>query len=292
MEHGRFAFSAIIDRPPLAWPNGARLALWVIPNIEHFRFEQAFTPGGPSPDMLAYAPRDYGNRVGIWRLMRVLDQYRIRATVALNAEVCRYEPRIIEEGRKRNWEWMGHNLTNSQRLSGMTEEQERSTISQAIRMVAEATGGPPRGWLGSGLAETARTPDLLREYGIEYVADWANDDQPYPMSTLHGDLYSIPYSVEINDKMAYEERKVTPQEFGRMIREQFDTLYAEGEHSGRVMAICLHPYISGVANRIRYLDEAIQYISGHERVWWATGSEIVDAYRAATQRERRAPSSS
>ena len=286
MDHGRFAYSPIIDRPPLKWPNGAQLALWVIPNIEHFRFDQVY--GGTSttpPDVIAYAPRDYGNRVGVWRLMDVLDKHRIRATVALNAEICEYEPRIIEEGQKRGWEWMGHNLTNSRRLAGVDEAEERHIIAETVRIIGSATGRAPRGWLGSGLAETVRTPDILREHGIEYVADWVNDDQPYPMRTAQGELFTIPYSGEINDKPAYEQHHVAPQEFGRMIRDQFDTLYREGQQSGRVMAICLHPYISGVAHRIRYLDEALGYIGGHDNIWWATGAEIIDAYREATGRQ-------
>jgi allantoinase len=127
-----------------------------------------------------------------------------------------------------------------------------------------------------------RTPDILKEHGIEYVADWINDDQPYPMKTAHGELYTIPYSGEINDKPAYESMHVPPHEFARMIRDQFDTLYREGQHSARVMAICLHPYLSGVPHRIRYLDEALGYIAGHDHVWWATGAEIIDAYKEAT----------
>ncbi len=283
MDHGRFAYSAIVDRPPLKWPNGAHVALWVIPNIEHFHFDQVY--GGTAstpPDVIAYAPRDYGNRVGVWRLMDVLDKHHIRATVALNAEICEYEPRIVEEGNKRGWEWMGHNLSNSRRLSGLDEPEERHIISETVRIISSGAGKAPRGWLGSGLAETIRTPDILKEHGIDYVADWVNDDQPYVMKTAHGELHTIPYSSEINDKPAYEDKRVTPQEFGRMIRDQFDTLYREGQHSGRVMAICLHPYLSGVPHRIRCLDEALSYITSHEHVWRATGSEIIDAYKEAT----------
>jgi peptidoglycan/xylan/chitin deacetylase (PgdA/CDA1 family) len=283
MDHGRFAYSAIVDRPPLKWPNGAHVALWVIPNIEHFHFDQVY--GGTAstpPDVIAYAPRDYGNRVGVWRLMDVLDKHHIRATVALNAEICEYEPRIVEEGNKRGWEWMGHNLSNSRRLSGLDEPEERHIISETVRIISSGAGKAPRGWLGSGLAETIRTPDILKEHGIDYVADWVNDDQPYVMKTAHGELYTIPYSSEINDKPAYDDKRVTPQEFGRMIRDQFDTLYREGQHSGRVMAICLHPYLSGVPHRIRCLDEALSYITSHEHVWRATGSEIIDAYKEAT----------
>jgi peptidoglycan/xylan/chitin deacetylase (PgdA/CDA1 family) len=282
MDHGRFAYSPIIDRSPLRWPNGARVALWVIPNVEHFHFDTVY--GGTAktpPDVIAYAPRDYGNRVGIWRLMDVFDRYNIRATAALNAEICEYEPRIIEEGNKRGWEWMGHNLTNSQLLSGLDEMAERDIIAETVRIITSATGSAPRGWLGSGLAETLRTPELLKEHGIDYVADWINDDQPYVMKTAHGELFTIPYSGEINDKPAYERSNRTPAEFSQMIRDQFDTLYEDGQHTARVMAICLHPYLSGMPHRIRYLDEALAYIAAFDHIWWATGSEIIDAYKAA-----------
>jgi allantoinase len=171
-------------------------------------------------------------------------------------------------------------MTNSRRLSGADEASERKIIADTVRTLREGTGKAPRGWLGAGLAETTRTPELLKEQGIDYVADWVNDDQPYRMRTAHGDLYSIPYSVEINDRVAYDERKVTPPEFARMIREQFDCLYQEGETSARVMAICLHPWISGVPHRMPYLREALSYIDGHAKIWWATGSEIIDAYAA------------
>jgi len=281
MDHGRFAYSPIIDRPPLRWPNGAQLAVWLIPNIEHFHFDAMY--GGTAkapPDVIAYAPRDYGNRVGVWRLIELFDKHHITPTAALNAEICQFEPRIIEEGNRRGWEWMGHGLSNSALITAMNETEERNIVSEAVRIIREGTGKAPRGWLGSGLAETARTPDILREHGIEYVGDWVNDDQPYAMQTAHGQLYSIPYSAEINDLPAYMARHVTPLEFGRMIRDQFDTLYREGERGGRVMAICLHPFLSGMPHRIKYLDEALAYIKSHDNVWWATGAQIIDAYKA------------
>lgn len=273
MEHGRFPYSAIVDRPPLRWPNGTRLAVWVIPNVERI----ALTA---TPDMIPYASYDYGNRVAVWRIMSVLDRFGIRATVALNAEVCDVYPAIVREGCKRNWEWMGHGLTNARRLSGLEEDAERATIAETLRKIRAATGVKPRGWLGPGLGETVHTPDLLAEAGIEYVADWVNDDQPYPMTTTHGTLYSVPYSTDINDILAFPQH--TPVEFSRMIKDQFDTLYAEAAQTAKVMAIALHPGRIGVPHRIRYLAEALEYIQGHDNVWWATGGEILDAYREAS----------
>jgi peptidoglycan/xylan/chitin deacetylase (PgdA/CDA1 family) len=282
MEHGRFAYSAIVDRPPLRWPNGKRLALWIIPNIEYIHFDALFRSSPPrmvAPDILSYAPFDYGNRVAIWRIMALLDRLNIRATVALNGDVCDVYPAIVREGCRRNWEWMGHGLTNGQSLNGLDEDTERSVITQTLSKIEAATGKKPRGWLGPALAENARTPDLLKEAGLDYVADWVNDDQPYAMQTTHGELHSVPYSTEINDTVVFPAH--SPVEFLRMIKDQFDTLYAEAADTAKVMAICLHPGKIGVPHRIRYLAEALEYINGHEHVWWATGSEILDAYREA-----------
>ncbi|MGA2393777.1 MAG: polysaccharide deacetylase family protein [Candidatus Lustribacter sp.] len=285
MEHGRFAYSPIVDRPPLRWPNGARLALWVIPNIEYIHFDtllRSARPGAVAPDMIPYAAFDYGNRVAIWRIMALLDRFNIRATVALNSDVCDVYPQIIREGVRRKWEWMGHGVTNGRPLGGLDEAAERALIAQSLARIEAATGSRPRGWLGPALAETVRTPDLLKEAGIDYVADWVNDDQPYPMQTAHGELHSVPYSTEINDTVVFPQH--TPVEFLRMIKDQFDTLYGEAAETAKVMAIALHPGKIGVAHRIRYLAEGLEYINGHEHVWWATGSEILDAYRQAAGR--------
>jgi allantoinase len=287
MEHGRFSYSAIVDRPPLRWPNGARLALWVIPNIEYLHFGELLRSSSPravAPDIITYAAYDYGNRVAIWRLMALLDRFNIRATVALTADVCDVYPAILREGARRNWEWMGHSLSIGRSLNGLDEATEQSVIAQTLNEIQTATGARPRGWLGPALAETVRTPDLLKQAGVDYVADWVNDDQPYAMQTAHGELYSVPYSTEINDMAAFP--KHSPVEFLRMIKDQFDTLYAEAAETAKVMAISLHPGKIGVPHRIRYLAEALEYIDGHEHIWWATGSEILDAYRQATGKGR------
>ncbi len=282
MEHGRFAYSPIVDRPVWHWPNGKRLAVWVIPNIEYIHFDTLLPRWGgrAAPHMIGYSEFDYGNRVAIWRIMSLLDGFGIRATVALNADVCDVYPQIITAGVARNWEWMGHGLTNGQGLSGLDEATERDVIVRTLARIGAATGARPRGWLGPGLAENARTPDLLKEAGLHYVADWCVDDQPFAMTTQHGVLHSVPYSTEINDTVVFPSH--TPVEFLRMIKDQFDTLYHEAQTSAKVMAICLHPGKIGVPHRIRYLAEGLKYIAGHDGVWWATGAEILDAYREAT----------
>ena len=271
-----FPYSAIIDRPPIRWPNGAKIAVWVIPNIEHFHLEMS----PQAPDIRNYSRRDYGNRVGIWRMMEVLEKNGIRGTVALNGEVGTYYPRIMEEAIKLNWEFMGHGVTNSALLTGLTLEEESATVIAKTKSAIEAYGQKMRGWLGPGLTETWNTLDLLRNAGVDYVCDWVNDDLPYRMNN---GIYSIPYSIELNDMPLFANPSISIDDFEKRIRDSFDVLYAEGDKGGRVMGIALHPFLTGVPHRIRYLDRALGYIASHDKVWLATGSEIIEAFRAQTK---------
>ncbi len=266
-----FPYQAIVDRPHIQWPNGARLAVWVIPNVEHFHLEAG--PG--APDVRNYSRRDYGNRVGLWRLMEVLGKHGIRGTVALNSEVGRYYPRIMQALTQAGWELMGHGATNSAMLSGLSRDQHASVVVQA-KTIIEGFGGRMRGWLGPGLTETWDTLDLLRSHGVEYVCDWVNDDLPYRMNN---GLYSIPYSIELNDMPLFNMPSIDIEDFHRRIVETFEVLYDEGRHNARVMGLALHPFLIGVPHRIRYLDRALQHIKSHDDVWFATGSEIIAAYR-------------
>ena len=267
-----FPYQAIVDRPKVTWPNGARVAVWVIPNIEHFHLEL----GASAPDVRNHSRRDYGNRVGVWRLMEVMEKHRVRGTVALNGEVARYYPRIMQEVGRLQWELMGHGLTNSAMLTGLCKDDERSVIAQTRQMIEEQ-GQRMRGWLGPGLTETWNTLDLLREHGVEYVCDWVNDDLPYRMNN---GLYAIPYSLELNDMPLFNMPSIDIEDFHRRICETFDVLYEEGGRNGRVMGIALHPFLIGVPHRIRYLDKALSHIAAHDQVWFALGSEIIQAYRA------------
>jgi allantoinase len=283
--YGPFPYSPIIRRPPLRWPNDAQVALWIIPNIEFFALNEKVpvAAGGnsvPIPDVPTWSSRDYGNRVGVFRLMEVLDRYGIRATIALNSELCAEHPAIIEEGNKRHWEWMGHCESNTRRLNEIPQQDEPRVIKNALATIERATGQRPRGWLGSGLQETWDTLDILAAEGLDYVCDWTNDDQPYIMELDSGrTLVSVPYSHEINDKPAFEKFHRTAEEFRDMICRQFDVLYREGKDSGRVMAIAIHPYLIGVPHRVGAFDAALEYIAKHDLVWKTTGSEIAAHYR-------------
>jgi allantoinase len=289
--YGPFPYSPIIHRPRLAWPGGARVALWVIPNIEFFSLEErpgGYGAGGKIPDVVMWSDRDYGNRVGVWRLMEVLDRYGIRASVALNSLVCDHHPVIIEEGNKRKWEWMGHNESNTRRLNEAPPGKEREIIKRTFATIKRVAGAAPVGWLSSGLQETWESLDLLAAEGGRYVCDWCNDDQPYLMHLDEGRrLVSVPYAQQTNDKPAYERMYVTPDEFRAMMCRTFDVLYREAATSGRVMAIALHPYITGVPHRIGALDAALEYICRHDGVWRTTGAEIADYYLSPAAAKHR-----
>ena len=287
-EHGRFAYSAIVDRPPLRWPNGARVAVWVIPNIEHFLFDRPSTRIADgalalNPDVLNYSWRDYGVRVGIWRMMEVMERYGVPGTVALNSDVCRHYFRIIEAANTLGWEWMGHGTSNSILINRQSEAEERALIGEVVKVITEATGARPRGWLSPALSETVDTLDLLAEAGIEYVGNWVNDEQPYRMRVRSGTMVSMPYSAELNDIPALLGLHQSPETFGRMICDQFDVLYEDGATTGRVMSICLHPFLIGVPHRSKYFDAALKHITSRQEVWLAKGGEILDWFLKGDQ---------
>jgi allantoinase len=285
-DYGPYPYVPINARPTLKWPNGARLAVWIIPNIEFFPLSRGIA-GSPydtappaAPTVRAWAQRDYGNRVGIWRIMDVLSKRNIRASPTLNSDICDHHPQIVRAAIELGWEILGHNETNSRWLNQMDPGEEKQSISRALAKIAALSGKKPVGWLGSGLAETWNTLDYLIDEGCCYIADWVSDDQPFWMDLGGGRrIVSIPYSYEINDSPFLHTRYGTIDQFVAAIKAQFDTLYAEGAHSGRVMAICLHPYLVGVPHRIKGLDDALSYIAAHDGVWFATGSEIVEAWK-------------
>ena len=280
MENRRYDYQPITTRPRLRWPNDARLALWVSPNIEYFHIDQPIPNFGMSqvPDVRGYSQRDYGARVGVFRLMEVLDKYGIRASAQLNSEVCVHHREIIEEGIKRDWEWLGHGITNNRPLTAYPAAEERSVIRQVREEIAAATGKAPRGWLGPALAETFDTPDHLAAVGFDYLCDWGFDDQPIPMRVKSGRMIVVPYEQGLNDINFFLRSNYTPREYLRQICDQFDVLYRDGERNGTVMCIPLHPFIIGIPLRIKYLDLALEYICSHDDVWVTTGGEIAEWY--------------
>jgi peptidoglycan/xylan/chitin deacetylase (PgdA/CDA1 family) len=277
--YGPFPYTPIYRRPKLKWPNGAHVAVWVCPNIEVFALNEPVpSASGKVPDVPAWSLRDYGARVGIFRIMEVLSKRGIRASASLNSEVCDAYPQIIEDAVKWGWEFLGHGQSNSRRLSDIPPETERQVIHDALARVAKATGRRPRGWLGSGMMETWNSLEYFLDEGIEYVCDWNNDDQPYLMDIGGRRLVALPYSMEINDLPAMFRQNRSTEEFEARVHRQFDTLYREGSESGRVMAIAIHPYVTGFPHRIWVLESVLDYIRKHDAVWFATAEEIVDHY--------------
>jgi peptidoglycan/xylan/chitin deacetylase (PgdA/CDA1 family) len=288
MEHGRFNYSPIARRPRLELPNRARVAVWVTPNVEHFRYDRpaiSLTPmtAGLKPDILNYAWRDYGARVGIWRLMEILERQGIVATAALNSEACIHYPEIIKEGNRLGWEWMAHGENNSSLFTGMPPDAETKIIAGVLDAIAAHTGKRARGWLGPALTETDNTLDILAAAGIDYVADWCNDEQPYAMKTKTKPIIAIPYTLEIGDIPVFLDRGGNGEDFHRMIVDAFDTLYEDGAKQYRVLSIALHPFLIGHPFRARYLEKALAHIKKHDAVWITTGSALVDWYKASAK---------
>ncbi len=268
-----YPYEAIVDRPPIKFSNGARIAVWIAPNIEHFHLEAPIPEMPyPAPDVRNFARRDYGNRVAVWRMMEVMEKYKARGTVALNGEVALHYPRIMQASIDLGWEFMGHAMNNSQFLIGLEPDQEEANIA-GTRQAIEKWGKKMHGWLSPALGETWHTLELLKKNGVSYVADWIHDDLPVKMSN---GLYSIPYSLELNDMPLFDKPSISIQDFKQRICDAFDVLYAEGKTSPRTMCIALHPFLIGVPHRIKYFEEALAYIASHDEVWFATGNEIIE----------------
>ncbi|MFF3275579.1 polysaccharide deacetylase family protein [Streptomyces chrestomyceticus] len=285
MDNALFDYSPIVDREPIRWPGGARVAFYVGLNVEHYQVDRPSTsifPGtaGLAPDPLNYGWRDYGPRVGIWRLIESLDRHGLRASVMLNSDVTRHYPQIIEAGRARGWAWVAHGRDNSTFQADMSVEDERAYLTEVVGTIEAATGRRPRGWLGPALTETFRTPELLAGLGLDYVLDWANDDQPYRLNVPG--MLSVPYSIEVNDISLFVGKSLSGPDFVRIVEDQLDQLYADSAMSGRVMSLVLHPFVINQPFRHKYLDQALEHIANHPGVWLTTSDEIAEHYARTT----------
>lgn len=283
----RIDYSAIVDRPPLPLPNGARIAVWTIVNVEEWSIDGPMPraiippPQGKSllPDLPNWAWHEYGMRVGIWRIFAALRNAGVRATLATNGAVCETYPRIIEEAMAADWEIMGHGFKQGPMHN---LDDQRQAIRATVNAIRTKTGTAPRGWESPGLTETFETADLLVEEGIEYVADWILDDQPMRIRTSAGPLISVPYTVELNDIPISALQQHRSDEILRRGIDHFDRLYAEGEEHTRVMAISVHPFLTGAPHRIKYFEQLYEYIASKPDVCMMTGAEILDWYLSVT----------
>ena len=282
----RFAYSAIADRLPLNLPDGARMAVWVVINVEEWDFTQpmprtVLTPpagGSPMPDVPNWAWHEYGNRVGFWRFVELFDEFSIPAALAINGSAIAAYPPIVRAAVERDWEFIGHGFTqrNMQKV-----KNERADIRLVREVITKATGKPPRGWLGPGLTETWETPDLLVEEGYDYVADWVLDDQPVWLKTRGGPLLNVPYTQECNDVAMMLIQHHSASEYRDRALDQFEQIYSDSAGSARVMALSVHPYIMGVPHRLKYLRAVFENIRNKSDVKFWTGAQIADWYRAA-----------
>jgi peptidoglycan/xylan/chitin deacetylase (PgdA/CDA1 family) len=281
----RVPYSAIVDRPPLELPDGARMVVWTIVNVEDWGIERPMPrmvlppPMGQPllPDLPNWAWHEYGMRVGFWRLYDCMRNHRITPTLAINGIVCKTYPRVAQAARDAGWEFMGHGYIQSPMHK---VEDQRAAIRDTVAAIREFTGRAPRGWESPGLTETPETIDLLAEEGIEYVANWVLDDQPVYVRTRKGPVVSVPYTVETNDIPMMLIQQHGSEELLRRGIDHFDRLYAESATITRVMAISVHPYITGVPHRIGYLERLYEHIRARRDVLLWPGERILDWYRA------------
>ncbi len=277
--HGRYNYVPIHARPQFDWPGGKRLAIYFGVNLEHFAFGEGLgaelAPGGPQPDVLNYAWRDYGNRVGAWRLLDLLDELDLPATVLANAAIYDYAPELLDRHRARGDEICGHGRTNSERQSTMDETTEAAMITGATDVLAQAEGSSPKGWLSPWIAESHVTPDLLKEAGYSYTLNWCMDDQPVWMCTRSGPILAVPYPQEVNDIPAIVARKDSAVDFSDMIIDTFEEMCAQSAAQPLVMGIALHPYIVGQPARLRQLRRALAHIAEHRDAIWLTQAQHI-----------------
>ncbi|MAV86982.1 MAG: polysaccharide deacetylase [Rhodospirillaceae bacterium] len=279
----RINYSAIVDRKPLELPGDGKVIVWPVVNLEEWPPElplprRVLTPpgeGGHVPDIPNWCWSEYGMRIGVWRLMEALAEFNVTPTVSMNGTVPKAYPRVAEAALEAGWEFMGHSYIQKPMYE---VEDEAEAISRTMETMREFCGYKPRGWMGPGLTQTEKTPELLVEAGFEYTADWILDDQPCEVNTQNGKLYSIPYTTELNDiPIMLSQNHVSSTLYDRTV-DYFETLLREGEQNVRIMCIAVHPYIHGVPHRIKYFRQIFRELSDNPSVVFMTGSEILDWY--------------
>lgn len=294
MDHALYPYAPIHRRPSLPWPDAAQIAWFVVLHLEYWEAEPPAGSlrdprfvgeyGSFQPDLRSFTQREYGNRVGIWRVLEVLDRHGIRTTLAANGEACGRYPEIVRAALDRGMEFVAHGTYATRMISSrMDEAEERDHIHQAIAAVEAAAGRRPQGWLGQDYGESERTPVLLAEAGIDYLMDWPNDDQPYLMPVCGRGLVTIPNQYEWDDLQLFLHRRIPTPRYPDLVGEAFEVLQGEG---GRVFGLTIHPWMFGMAHRIRYLDEALRRLKANGETWQATAGEIAAWYRRTAEPSR------
>ncbi len=277
------SFQPITKRANFKLPNNERVAVWVVMNVEHFTFGKLGTAIQPHlnsyPEIANYGWRDYGNRVGIWRLFELFAELEIPVTAAVNGDICTLYPEIIEAMLQHDWEIMAHGINNSTGHSSMDKATEIETINKTLNLLEQATGKKSKGWLTPGFSITESTFELLHSAGIVYTADWVNDDQPYWYPLANGEMLAIPYTIEANDITLCLSNRFSGAEFAQAIEDQFDQLWLDGKTQPRTMAIGLHPFIVGQPLRLKYLKQCLLHIKNQPNTLLTTGEEIYKIVR-------------
>lgn len=279
--HGRYPFSGIAGRRPGAWPGGARLAVYVALNLEQYAFGEGLVedlvPPLGQPDVMNYAWRDWGNRVGAWRLLAMFRDAGITPSLLVNTSLYSGAPGLIEAFRALGAPVVAHGRTNAETQAGLPEAEEAALIRDAWDAIARHEGRAPAGWLGPWISETERTPDLLHEAGFGYVLDWCMDDQPVWLQTRGGRVLAVPYPQELNDANAVVLRRVSGQDFAGMIVDAFDEMLEHGGEQPLVLGVALHAHVSGQPFRLRHLRRALQHIAAHRDQVWVTDTDRIAA---------------
>ncbi|MES5099227.1 polysaccharide deacetylase family protein [Agrobacterium sp. BA1120] len=290
MDHDRYAWSDMFSRKPIAWPDGARIALSIVTHVQHFPLDMPSKPfkapgalSMPYPDFRYYTNRDYGNRIGIFRVLKLLAEKELEASFAINGVIAKRYPALIDAVVRGGHEIIAHGLDMGKvHHSGLGEDEENAIIAEALSLLREASGQKVEGWLSPGRAQGFNTPDLLARNGVAYSLDWANDDLPYEMQTKNGSLLAMPMAYETDDRVVADEYFQSEAEWVQQVKDRFDVLYRESaQYGGRVMSLPLHSWVSGMPYRVEYLREALDYILSHEGVWNAPAGDICAAFRAA-----------
>ena len=279
--HGRYEFSGIAGRPAGGWPDGSRLAVYVALNLEQYSFGEGLVedlvPPLGQPDVMNYGWRDWGNRVGAWRLLDMFQEVGIVPSLLVNTVLYDTAPGLIEAFRAVGAPIVAHGRTNAEAQAGLDEVAEGALIGEARDSIARQEGRAPRGWLGPWISETERTPDLLAEAGFGYVLDWCMDDQPVWLRTRTRPLLAVPYPQELNDANAVVLRRVSGRDFADMIVDAFDEMLAHGGAQPVVLGVALHAHVSGQPFRLRHLRRALQHIAAHRERVWITDTDAIAA---------------
>ncbi len=288
MDHDHYDWSMLVSRKPVVWPNKARIALWVNVSLQYFPLNQQGKPFPPTggmttsyPDLRHYTLREYGNRVGIFRLLKAFDKYAVKPTFAVNAQLAERYPYLINKLVERGDEIIGHGWNmDTPHYGGQDRAEEAEVIVRSLSSLRKITGQPVEGWLSPSKSQSANTPELLVKNGIKYMCDWINDDMPYPFRTPAGEIIAMPLSTELEDRFIMQANLHSEAEYADQIEDAFDYLYDEaGEQGGRMLALSIHPWMLGQPHRIGKLEQLLHYITSRDDVWSASAGEISSAWQ-------------